>query len=243
MGCFTKEFMSDSDALSVWADIAERYVEIVDSAPHNALYERPALLDMIGDPTGLVALDVGCGSGFFASELLNRGAASVAAIDGTQAMVGATRARTKGQADVRRADLNNPLPFNEEVFDLVVASLVLHYVEAWPPLLKELRRILRAGGRVVMSTGHPMADFEESQSGNYFGLERFDEEWSSFGAIMPVYRRPLSMMIDQFAGAGFRLQELREPTPLREMTVQRPRTYEKLSKRPGFICLSFVANA
>ncbi|MFC7642256.1 class I SAM-dependent methyltransferase [Streptosporangium lutulentum] len=40
----------------------------------------------------------------------------------------------------------SPLPFSDEAFDDVIASLVLHYLEDWGPTLAELRRVLRPGG-------------------------------------------------------------------------------------------------
>lgn len=40
------------------------------------------------------------------------------------------------------------------MFDDVVASLVLHYLEDWGPTLAELRRVLRPGGRLIASVSH-----------------------------------------------------------------------------------------
>jgi SAM-dependent methyltransferase len=47
----------------------------------------------------------------------------------------------------RRACLGSPLPFPDDTFDDVTASLVLHYLEDWGPALAELRRVLKPGGR------------------------------------------------------------------------------------------------
>ena len=58
-------------------------------------------------------------------------------------------------ADLRVADLAEPLPFPDDAFDDVVASLVLHYLEDWKPVLAELRRVLRTGGRLIASVNHP----------------------------------------------------------------------------------------
>lgn len=60
-------------------------------------------------------------------------------------------------ADLKVADLCGPLPYSDDTFDDVVASLVLHYVENWGPALAELRRILRPGGRLIASADHTFA--------------------------------------------------------------------------------------
>jgi SAM-dependent methyltransferase len=235
--------MQEVDILNIWARIAPQYLQVIDDAPHNALYERPALLAMIGDVQGLRVLDLGSGSGFFAAALLERGAAAVSAFDGVGAMAEATTLRTGGKANVLVGDLREGLPLPSGGLDLIVASLVLHYLEDWSSLLADCRRALRRSGRMIISVGHPMADFEISPSGDYFRVERIEERWGTFGVDMPGYRRSLSAMIEAFEGAGFRLDESREPRPLPEMAVTKPKTYEKLLKRPNFLCLGFAVRA
>ena len=46
------------------------------------------------------------------------------------------------------------MPFRDGAFDLVVAPLVLHYVEDWRALFAELRRVLRPGGVARMLIHH-----------------------------------------------------------------------------------------
>lgn len=215
-------------------------MEVVDEAPHNALYERPAMRHLIGDPSGLDVLDVGCGSGYFLEYVLNAGAACVAGVDGTGTMIEAARSRTRGRAAIHVADLREPLSFLDNAsFDLVIASLVLHYLDDWAPLLLELHRVLRPSGAVVLSTGHPFSDFMQSPSGNYFETELIREDWSSFGVTMPSYRRPLTAVISSFQDAGFSLSNVTEPYPRPEMEKIKPKSYMKLTKQPGFICFRF----
>src|SRR4029453_14120923 len=52
-----------------------------------------------------------------------------------------------------------PLSFLEAgSFDVVAASLVLHYLADWGPPLREFARILRPGGVLLISTHHPTQD-------------------------------------------------------------------------------------
>lgn len=49
------------------------------------------------------------------------------------------------------------MPFAGVDFDDVAASLVLHHLEDWSGALAELRRVLKPGGRLMVSVNHPCA--------------------------------------------------------------------------------------
>jgi SAM-dependent methyltransferase len=62
--------------------------------------------------------------------LRNRGAI-VTGIDKSAGMLKLARRRLGDDADLQVADLGSPLPFPDDTFDDVTASLVLHYLEDW----------------------------------------------------------------------------------------------------------------
>jgi ubiquinone/menaquinone biosynthesis C-methylase UbiE len=47
------------------------------------------------------------------------------------------------------------LPFAGGVFDLVFIHHVIHHLEDLPPVLREIRRVVRPGGRIVCIEFHP----------------------------------------------------------------------------------------
>lgn len=51
-----------------------------------------------------------------------------------------------------RADFNEPLPFADSAFDLVITSETIEHVENPRAFLRELRRVLRPNGRLVLTT-------------------------------------------------------------------------------------------
>jgi ubiquinone/menaquinone biosynthesis C-methylase UbiE len=51
-------------------------------------------------------------------------------------------------------------------FDLIVASLVMHYVRDWHAVLGEFRRVLKPDGAVVFSTHHPAMDWQLHAAGS-----------------------------------------------------------------------------
>ena len=73
-------------------EIAADYAAKVDSAPYNALYERPAMMALLPDLEGKRILDAGCGSGWYAEQLIERGAI-VAGVDASHEMVERAKAR------------------------------------------------------------------------------------------------------------------------------------------------------
>jgi ubiquinone/menaquinone biosynthesis C-methylase UbiE len=120
----------------------------------NAYYARPEMIRLAGDVAGLEILDAGCGSGPLMEALRGKDAV-VSGFDLSPAMVELARQRLGEDADVRVADLGAPLPYPDDTFDLVVASLALHYVKDWNSALAELRRVLKPGGRLIVSIIHP----------------------------------------------------------------------------------------
>ncbi|MEO1087257.1 MAG: methyltransferase domain-containing protein, partial [Acidobacteriota bacterium] len=61
-------------AYAVYQRLADAYAAKIDTKPHNAYYERPATLSLIGDVDGLRVLDAGCGPGVYAQALSAAGA-------------------------------------------------------------------------------------------------------------------------------------------------------------------------
>ncbi len=100
-------------------------------------------------------LDAGCGAGLTTVELARRGYC-VYAVDSVPEMIELTRAgagREQVQSQVRcaRGNVQN-LPFGDASFDLVIASGVLPWVPAPEDAVRELSRVLKPGGRMILTT-------------------------------------------------------------------------------------------
>lgn len=178
----------------------------------NGHYERPAMLDLAGDVAGRRILDVGCGSGPLSSALRDRGAI-VSGFDLSEAMIRLARARLGEDADLLVHDLARPLPYADAAFDDAVASLVLHYLEDWTAPLAELRRVLRRGGRLLVSVNHPMLYKLLNPDADYFEPAAFsyDAEHAGRTVVYTNWHRPLQGMSDAFTAAGFRIAVISEP--------------------------------
>ncbi|MEV8374640.1 class I SAM-dependent methyltransferase [Kribbella sp. NPDC056861] len=179
----------------------------------NGHYERPAMLDLAGDVAGRHILEAGCGSGPLAAALCDRGA-TISGFDLSAAMIDLARQRLGNDADLTVADLAKPLPYPDATFDDVTASLVLHYLEDWTEPLAELRRVLKPGGRLILSLNHPFVYTALSPDGNYFDITEFsfDAEHGGHTVTYTIWHRPLQAMTDAFTAAGFRVSAISEPT-------------------------------
>jgi SAM-dependent methyltransferase len=137
-----------------FAGIADRWDDL------RAGYEHPDLrLGALGAlaPAGLRVLDIGTGTGAMLPVFALADAWTVA-LDASGAMLARARARAAEQAlaDVRLCggDLER-LPFGDGVFDLCHGGMVLHHVEAPEAALREMARVVRPGGRVVVTAFVP----------------------------------------------------------------------------------------
>ena len=157
-------------------------------------------------------------------------------------MLQQARLRVGTDADLAVADLGEPLPYDDSTFDDVVASQALHYLEDWDPTLAEFRRILKPGGRLIISEEHPsvtfLADRLSGGGSEYFGVRARSEEWNMGGqsARLVFWDRPLHAMIDAFVAAGFRITSISEPAPSAAAYERFPGEF---AKRPSGRFLAF----
>ncbi|WP_084515670.1 class I SAM-dependent methyltransferase [Nocardia acidivorans] len=228
--------------------IAEGYTAENETSLLNAYYERPAMVELAGEVSERRILDAGCGAGPLFAALRDRGAI-MTGIDASAGMVKLARRRLGADADLRVADLADPLPFPDNTFDAVVASLVLHYLRDWGPTLTELRRVLRPGGRRIASVEHPfaiwLAERSAGEKTDYFQTRERAEEWTMGGQVarLTFWDRPLHAMTDAFTAAGFRIGVISEPSPVPAARDQFPEVFRDVLGTSFLAFLFFVLHA
>lgn len=111
-----------------------------------------ATLDRVALPAGARLLDAGCGSGRTLDELLRYG--DVSGVDVSPDAVRCSRDR--GHRDVRVARIEQ-LDFADGAFDVVTCMDVIEHTPDDVRSLRELRRVTRPGGVVVLTVpAHPL---------------------------------------------------------------------------------------
>lgn len=156
-------------------------------------------------------LDLGCGTGALLRELVREGIPGrLAGVDLSLAMLARARANLPGVVSLTVGDAGE-LPWPEGALDVVVSISSLHY---WPHperALAEARRILRPGGRVVITDW--CADYLLCRMCEWI-LRRFDR------AHHRIYHRAECERL--LSGAGFfdvRIETYRAPWPWGIMTA------------------------
>lgn len=220
-----------------------RSVEGLDGAP-----EWPAFRALLPPLEGLRVLDLGCGFGWYARFVRQRGAASVLGLDVSERMLERARAMTDDPAIAyRRADLETAtLP--EGAFDLALSVLALHYIADLGRLLAEVRRSLVPGGRLVVHMEHPIfmapsrPDFATDGEGRrIWPLDRYMVEgprvtdWLAPG--VEKHHRPLSRTLNLLIDAGFTLDRVEEWRPDAAQLALHPDWATELD-RPMFLFLA-----
>jgi SAM-dependent methyltransferase len=205
-----------------WTRIAAEWLAWARTPNHDAFWAyRASLVAFIGLGAG-EALDVGCGEGRVSRVLKDCGY-RVTAIDPVETLVSA--AEQVGSADEYRVATAANLPFADETFDLAIAYNVLMDIEDVPMALREIRRVLRSTGTLVISIVHPFADrgrFAGPEADaafivqdSYYGRKRFDVVAERDGLQMHFagWSQPLENYMAALEDAGFAMSALREPIP------------------------------
>jgi len=236
--------MSGKDVdIEHWSRIAAEWTAWARAPNHDAFWAyRASLVAFIGQGVG-DALDVGCGEGRVSRVLKDCGY-RVTAVDPVEQLISA--AEQAGSADAYKIAAAADLPFKNCSFDLAVAYNVLMDVDDVPAALKEVRRVLRPSGTLVISIVHPFADrgrFAGPQANapfvlqkSYFGRERFEGTEVRDGLQMHFagWSQPLESYMAALESAELAVTSLREPVP---DTGDKGSHMERWNKVPLFLWL------
>lgn len=106
--------------------------------------EAAAVMALTGNPDGLSVLDLGCGAGFYADLLANQGARPVVAVDASAPMLAAI---ADPRIEKRVGDAATVAL--DQRFDRIILAGLLEFVEDDAAVMRNARRHLADGGRIV----------------------------------------------------------------------------------------------
>ncbi len=143
--CCDRGMDFDAYERRLWAGRAAAYER---GFARLTVHTAGVLLDAAGVAAGTRLLDVGTGPGVVAGAAAARGA-RVMAVDAEPSMAEAAARNVPG-LDVRVAVLPD-LPLRDGEFDAVTGNFVINAMADPPAALAEMRRVLRAGGRLALT--------------------------------------------------------------------------------------------
>jgi len=206
-----------------WDDFADEfYVRTGDAGDYDYQhFITPAVLRLLGDPKGLRILDQGCGTGIVTRELARRGAQVVGA-DISSKMLDLAREFEEVTAlgiDYRVGDAASMPDLDDESFDAVVSNMALMNIENHTGAVAEARRVLKPGGRFVLSIYHPCFFMPKSgwahsnpESGQPEEKHhwRVDHYFQRRQFAKSIFHRTLADYLNALMTGGFRLEALEE---------------------------------
>jgi ubiquinone/menaquinone biosynthesis C-methylase UbiE len=191
-------------------------------------FNMPAFLELVPEP-GKQTLDIGCGEGRLARELMKRGH-RVIGIDASPTLVEAAR---NGNPSVHALPADAArLPLDDASVDSAVAFMALQSVGDLEGAINEAARVLEPQGSLCIAVVHPMNSVEEAP--HYFAEHAYSDTVEGF--TFHDVHRPLSQYFAALAKAGFVVEELREPIPGPGLLEIRPHA-ERWTKTPCFLHL------
>jgi len=188
---------------------------------------RRAIVEQIAARPGERVLDVATGTGMVAEALVRRWGCEVVGLDQSSEMLGAARERMRREGELAShltlvEGEAERLPFEDGAFDHLTFTYLLRYVEDPWATMRELARVVRAGGRIAsLEFGVPGTQPWRGMWELYthVGLPALgrlvSREWAATGSFLarsiPDFyaRHPLSEVAEMWRDAGMEAVTIR----------------------------------
>jgi SAM-dependent methyltransferase len=231
----------EKEIINKYDEVAEEYHNTRSSGKgfYNEYLEMPSTLELLGKVKGKKVLDFGCGSGIYAKLLTKKGAI-VKGFDISPKMLEIAK-KENPNLDLRLGS-GNKIPFNEK-FDIIVAPLVLNYLENWNNVFRQIKKLLNKGGIFVFSTRNPVIESFRNprelgkgifhlESRGYFREIKFYSKWKKIE--MSSYHKTYETIIKIILNNDFEIIDYKDCFPLKKSKKLFPNEFEKFSKIPFF---------
>lgn len=189
--------VSELDAAAGYASWSAVY----DSLPSSYIeVEEPVVRAILDGIAPGVALDAACGTGRQTKALTAYGH-HVIGVDQSPQMIAKAREHAP-DAEFRAGHLER-LPLDDDSVDLAVCTLAMTHLPDLAPGMKELARVVRPGGRIVVSDMHPFVIALQGQCLFVHGSEEL--------AFVRNHVHLPSHYLEAFGRAGLRVRGCHEP--------------------------------
>jgi ubiquinone/menaquinone biosynthesis C-methylase UbiE len=209
----------------------------------NELAEQPVSFSLLGNIKRKKVLDAGCGSGIY-SKILARKGAEIYGLEISQNMLKFAREHCKNyKIEFKKGSIDR-LPYKNNSFDLILASLVIHYLKKPEKAFKEFNRVLKKKGILVFSTHHPVfcayqrtinqKGKKEIVISDYFKEGKFYWRLRNSKVNIPSYRLSFERLIGMVYKNGFVIEKLKEAF-ISKNHENLPTHHKKFVELPAFL--------
>ena len=227
--------------------------------PHRFL-EKPMMRELLPDLTGKKVLMLGCGTGEECLLLSQFGGVDMVGVDNSAESIRLAN-ETYPEFKFSVADMHE-LPFEDETFDFVYSSLVVHYSGTPSVVYDEINRVLKKGGQLLFSIGHPMrwasenvefngkackilgfqANNEDGEVyGNYNTFAKHDHYFPN-GEVLSFYVGAPSYHFKLLKKSGFTVEDFSETKCIEEAKDIDLNYYSKYVEFPQFMAFLATKN-
>ncbi len=242
-----------------WGKVASWYDKVVNEEDsYQVKVILPNILRLLGPEKGKKIIDLACGQGFFSHAFAAHGA-TVTGVDISPELIEIARKHAGHTEDFYISSADNLSKFKEKSFDASACVLAMQNIEKMPQTLKEVGRILKEKGKLVLVLNHPSFripgksawGFDDKANVQY---RRVDEYISESRAVIDMhpgaekkdltysFHRPLQAYSKSLANAGFAIARIEEWVSHKESEKGPRKAAEDRSRReiPMFVCLECI---
>lgn len=204
---------SDKKILRSWHKNAAPWIRAIDGA---AIASRKLVTDaaIVAAVTALKptsTLDIGCGEGWLARELANRGI-DVCGVDAVPALIERAAERAGPRQNYRQLSYEAlAAGALEQRFDALVCNFSLLGRESVETLIGAAGSLLNPGGHLLIQTLHPLEACGDSDYRNGWRAGSWAGFGDEFSDPAPWYFRTMGGWVGLLVQSGLELADLREP--------------------------------
>ncbi|WP_323703163.1 class I SAM-dependent DNA methyltransferase [Mammaliicoccus sp. Dog046] len=191
-----------------------------DPLSYNEIVEMPEVKRHLPDLENKHVLDIGCGMGNLINDMLTFNPSHITGVEQSENMIRACRDNVHSQS----VSLihNDFMAFHTDYkYDVIVSSLVFHYIEDFNKCCQKLNNLLNNDGTLLFTMEHPIQTATkhpdvriEDETGVYLRMEHyFDESERSatwLGTSVSKYHHTISTIINSLIANGLEIMHVQD---------------------------------
>lgn len=240
--------MKNDSSTQCWNNISEEWYMYAQTNDFRMDFIMPFTLQQIGNVSGKMILDIGCGEGGYSRELARKGAV-ITAVDCNEGAIHYSRLKAEEEElkishFIRNS--NDLQDISDSVYDVVLSSMMLMDCEDFNGTVKEISRVLKPRGKLYVSILHPCFNGKDIRWSGVNSVPQVvvndyftPTEWEapiakSIDSIVIWRHHTLQEYVKTFVKYNMMITDMNEPLPNEQQIAKSPRL-GCLSKIPMFL--------